>query len=99
MRVYISVGEISNTERVLSTEIKALINPHAQVCHHPPMYAMHVEHKDWTLWEEYTVSSKFRGKYLNVFPIGTCVWHFRLFYTTAGELSYELEAVAKFRSC
>ena len=41
-----------------------------QVSHHPPMYAMHVEHKDWTVWEEYTVSSRFRGKYVACTPIG-----------------------------
>ena len=41
-----------------------------QVSHHPPMFAMHVEHKDWTLWEEYTVASKFRGKYVAAYPIG-----------------------------
>ena len=42
----------------------------SQVSHHPPMFAMHVEHKDYTLWEEYTVASKFRGKYLVCYPIG-----------------------------
>ena len=41
-----------------------------QVSHHPPMFAMHVEHKDWTFWEEYTVASKFRGKYIACYPIG-----------------------------
>lgn len=35
------------------------------------MFAMHVEHKDWTLWEEYTVASKFRGKYIVCYPIGS----------------------------
>ena len=44
--------------------------PLCQVSHHPPMFAMHVEHKDWTLWEEYTVASKFRGKYVACYPIG-----------------------------
>ena len=34
------------------------------------MFAMHVEHKDWTFWEEYTVASKFRGKYIACYPIG-----------------------------
>jgi hypothetical protein len=41
-----------------------------QVTHHPPMFAMHIEHKDFTLWEQYTVASKFRGKYLVCYPIG-----------------------------
>ena len=44
--------------------------PLSQVTHHPPMFAMHVEHKDFTMWEEYTVASKFRGKYLVCYPIG-----------------------------
>ena len=34
------------------------------------MCAMYVEHKDWTYWQEYSVASKFRGKYLLVYPIG-----------------------------
>lgn len=36
------------------------------------MFAMHVEHKDWTFWQEYTVASKFRGKYLVCYPLGSC---------------------------
>ena len=43
-----------------------------QVTHHPPMFAMHCEHRGWTLWEEYTVASKFRGKYVVCYPIGCC---------------------------
>ena len=51
--------------------IRNLLSPSlSQVSHHPPMFAMHVEHKDWTLWEEYTVASKFRGKYVACYPIG-----------------------------
>ena len=34
------------------------------------MLAMHTEHKDWTLWQEYTLASKFRGKYIQCFPVG-----------------------------
>ncbi len=34
------------------------------------MLAMYVEHKDWTLWQEYTVASKFRGNYIVCYPIG-----------------------------
>ncbi|XP_019854132.1 PREDICTED: oxysterol-binding protein 1-like [Amphimedon queenslandica] len=41
-----------------------------QVSHHPPMLAMHAEHKEWTLWQEYTLASKFRGKYIQCFPVG-----------------------------
>ena len=42
-----------------------------QVSHHPPASALHVEHKDWTFWQEFTLTSKFRGKYLQVIPHGT----------------------------
>ncbi|XP_071789373.1 oxysterol-binding protein 1-like isoform X2 [Asterias amurensis] len=41
-----------------------------QVSHHPPAAAIHVDAKDWTLWTDITIASKFRGKYLQVFPQG-----------------------------
>jgi hypothetical protein len=37
-----------------------------QVSHHPPMLAMHVEGRGWKCWSEFSISSKFRGKYLQV---------------------------------
>ncbi|KAJ8043715.1 Oxysterol-binding protein 1 [Holothuria leucospilota] len=42
-----------------------------QVSHHPPAAASHCESKDWTSWVDITITSKFRGKYLQVFPKGT----------------------------
>ncbi|XP_057295894.1 oxysterol-binding protein 1-like isoform X2 [Hydractinia symbiolongicarpus] len=42
-----------------------------QVSHHPPSVAHHVEGRGWTLWQNFTMSSKFRGKYLLVSPLGT----------------------------
>jgi len=48
-----------------------------QVGHHPPCAAFYLESKDcgpnsgWSYWTDITVSSKFRGKYLNVTPLGT----------------------------
>lgn len=42
-----------------------------QVSHHPPSLAHHVEGRGWTLWQNFTMSSKFRGKYLLVTPLGT----------------------------
>ena len=58
------------------THTHTCTSPHVhtftQVSHHPPMFAMHAEHKEWTLWQEYTVASKFRGKYLVCYPIGSC---------------------------
>ncbi|PAA85237.1 hypothetical protein BOX15_Mlig004611g1, partial [Macrostomum lignano] len=42
-----------------------------QVSHHPPAAAFHVESKaGWTTWQEFTMSSKFRGKYLSIIPQG-----------------------------
>ena len=50
------------------------INQTAQVSHHPPVSALHVEHPEWTYYHDFSMTSKFRGKYLQVFPIG--VSHF-----------------------
>lgn len=45
-----------------------------QVSHHPPMAAIHCEGKTWNCWQEFTMTSKFRGKYLQVVPLGNaCV--------------------------
>ncbi|XP_043353753.1 oxysterol-binding protein 2 isoform X3 [Dermochelys coriacea] len=42
-----------------------------QVSHHPPAAAHHVYSKrGWTLWQEITIASKFRGKYLSIMPLG-----------------------------
>lgn len=39
--------------------------------HHPPSAAHHVFSKNgWSLWQEITISSKFRGKYLSIMPLG-----------------------------
>jgi len=40
-----------------------------QVSHHPPMMASYCEAKDWICWSEFAMSSKFRGKYLQVNPL------------------------------
>jgi len=42
-----------------------------QVSHHPPMVAQYCEGTSWRCWQEFTMSSKFRGKYLQVIPLGT----------------------------
>jgi len=41
-----------------------------QVSHHPPSLAQHCEGRGWRCWQEFTMSSKFRGKYLQVIPLG-----------------------------
>lgn len=37
-----------------------------QVSHHPPMVAQYCEGTTWKCWQEFTMTSKFRGKYLQV---------------------------------
>ncbi|KAM4577158.1 oxysterol-binding protein 2 isoform 2-T2 [Odontesthes bonariensis] len=42
-----------------------------QVSHHPPAASHHViSQRGWTLWQEITIASKFRGKYLSIMPLG-----------------------------
>lgn len=41
-----------------------------QVSHHPPMLAQHCHGREWVCWQEFSMSSKFRGKYLQVIPLG-----------------------------
>ncbi|XP_046901137.1 oxysterol-binding protein 2 [Hypomesus transpacificus] len=43
-----------------------------QVSHHPPAAAHHVtSQRGWNLWQEITIDSKFRGKYISVMPLGS----------------------------
>ncbi|XP_068445425.1 oxysterol-binding protein 1-like isoform X2 [Clinocottus analis] len=43
-----------------------------QVSHHPPAAAHHASsEKGWTLRQEITLASKFRGKYLSIMPLGS----------------------------
>lgn len=37
-----------------------------QVSHHPPMAAQFCEGRGWRSWQEFTMTSKFRGKYIQV---------------------------------
>jgi len=49
-----------------------------QVSHHPPGFAIHVESlKEWIFYQEFTMSSKFRGQYLQVVPLGTSHLEFK----------------------
>lgn len=48
-----------------------------QVSHHPPMVAQICEAGDWTCWQEFTMTSKFRGKYLQVIPMGSAHLEFK----------------------
>lgn len=48
-----------------------------QVSHHPPVAAQYCEGKKWISWQEFTMSSKFRGKYLQLTPSGTTHLRFK----------------------
>ncbi|XP_062568739.1 oxysterol-binding protein 1-like isoform X1 [Saccostrea cucullata] len=41
-----------------------------QVSHHPPTASQYTEGNGWSLWQEFTMGSKFRGKYLQIIPLG-----------------------------
>nr|XP_045616536.1 oxysterol-binding protein 1-like isoform X2 [Procambarus clarkii] len=48
-----------------------------QVSHHPPIVAQYVEGcSGWRSWQEFSMSSKFRGKYLQIIPLGIAHLHF-----------------------
>ncbi|KAL3270964.1 hypothetical protein HHI36_021467 [Cryptolaemus montrouzieri] len=51
-----------------------------QVSHHPPMVAQYCEGKAWNCWQEFTMTSKFRGKYLqasDIIPLGNATCEFK----------------------
>lgn len=47
-----------------------------QVSHHPPTLAQFCEGNGWECYQEFTMSSKFRGKYLQIIPLGVAHLHF-----------------------
>lgn len=47
-----------------------------QVSHHPPMAAIHCDGRGWACWQEFTMTTKFRGKYLQVVPLGNAYVEF-----------------------
>ncbi|XP_064088994.1 oxysterol-binding protein 1-like isoform X4 [Macrobrachium nipponense] len=48
-----------------------------QVSHHPPIVAQYVEATNWDSWQDFSMSSKFRGKYLQIIPLGIAHLKFR----------------------
>lgn len=62
------LGETYECDRLSDLGWKAISE---QVSHHPPMVAQHCQGRTWTCWQEFTMASKFRGKYLQVIPLGT----------------------------
>jgi hypothetical protein len=41
-----------------------------QVSHHPPATAHHAEGNEWIMYQDFALTSRFRGKYLSVTPTG-----------------------------
>uniref|UniRef100_A0A3P8W331 Oxysterol-binding protein n=1 Tax=Cynoglossus semilaevis TaxID=244447 RepID=A0A3P8W331_CYNSE len=68
------LGETYELDRLEEFGYRSLCE---QVSHHPPAAAHHViSQRGWTLWQEITIASKFRGKYLSIMPLGTIHLHF-----------------------
>ncbi|XP_060763533.1 oxysterol-binding protein 2 isoform X2 [Neoarius graeffei] len=63
------LGETYELDRLDDCGYRSLCE---QVSHHPPAAAHHViSQRGWTLWQEITIASKFRGKYLSIMPLGS----------------------------
>ncbi|XP_044051374.1 oxysterol-binding protein 2 isoform X4 [Siniperca chuatsi] len=68
------LGETYELDRMEEFGYRSLCE---QVSHHPPAAAHHViSQRGWTLWQEITIASKFRGKYLSIMPLGAIHLHF-----------------------
>uniref|UniRef100_A0A3Q3B3M5 Oxysterol binding protein 2 n=1 Tax=Kryptolebias marmoratus TaxID=37003 RepID=A0A3Q3B3M5_KRYMA len=62
------LGETYELDRLEEFGYRSLCEQ--QVSHHPPAAAHHViSQRGWTLWQEITIASKFRGKYLSIMPL------------------------------
>ncbi|XP_074062456.1 oxysterol-binding protein 2 isoform X1 [Macrotis lagotis] len=62
------LGETYELDQMEEMGLRSLCE---QVSHHPPAAAHHVLSKNgWSLWQEITISSKFRGKHLSIMPLG-----------------------------
>ncbi|XP_029430948.1 oxysterol-binding protein 1 isoform X2 [Rhinatrema bivittatum] len=69
------LGETFELDRLEDNGYRSLCE---QVSHHPPAAAHHTDSKHgWTLRQEIKITSKFRGKYLSIMPLGTihCIFH------------------------
>ncbi|XP_054905004.1 oxysterol-binding protein 2 isoform X2 [Poeciliopsis prolifica] len=68
------LGETFELDRLEEFGYRSLCE---QVSHHPPAAAHHViSRRGWTLRQEITIASKFRGKYLSIMPLGAIHLHF-----------------------
>ncbi|CAH2051878.1 unnamed protein product, partial [Iphiclides podalirius] len=62
------LGETYECDRMADLGWRAISE---QVSHHPPMVAQFCEGQaGWQCWQEFTMTTKFRGKYLQVIPLG-----------------------------
>uniref|UniRef100_A0A1I8ETP1 Oxysterol-binding protein n=2 Tax=Wuchereria bancrofti TaxID=6293 RepID=A0A1I8ETP1_WUCBA len=57
-----------------------------QVSHHPPITAHHADGRKWTLHQDFSMTSRFRGKYLSVTPVG---YTYVKFLDSGNEYSYK----------
>ncbi|XP_062333286.1 oxysterol-binding protein 1 isoform X3 [Osmerus eperlanus] len=63
------LGETFELDRLKESGYRSLCE---QVSHHPPAAAHHaISEKGWTLRQEISLASKFRGKYLSIMPLGS----------------------------
>ncbi|XP_045903086.1 oxysterol-binding protein 1-like isoform X2 [Micropterus dolomieu] len=63
------LGETFELDRLKECGYRSLCE---QVSHHPPAAAHHaISEKGWSLRQEITLASKFRGKYLSIMPLGS----------------------------
>ncbi|XP_065812727.1 oxysterol-binding protein 1 isoform X13 [Labrus bergylta] len=63
------LGETFELDRLKECGYRSLCE---QVSHHPPAAAHHAfSEKGWSLRQEITLASKFRGKYLSIMPLGS----------------------------
>ncbi|XP_077427518.1 oxysterol-binding protein 1-like isoform X2 [Vanacampus margaritifer] len=63
------LGETFELDRLQECGYRSLCE---QVSHHPPAAAHNaISEKGWTLRQEITLASKFRGKYLSIIPLGS----------------------------
>ncbi|KAL2098025.1 hypothetical protein ACEWY4_007232 [Coilia grayii] len=63
------LGETFELDRRYENGYRSLCE---QVSHHPPAAAHHaISERGWTLRQEITLASKFRGKYLSIMPLGS----------------------------
>ncbi|CAH0595420.1 unnamed protein product [Chrysodeixis includens] len=62
------LGETFECDRMADLGWRAISE---QVSHHPPMVAQFCEGQaGWQCWQEFTMTTKFRGKYLQIIPLG-----------------------------